>query len=386
MRVALSTYSTRPRGGVVHTLALAEALARRGHDVTVWTLARGGDAGFFRPVDPAVRVVAVPFPTLDGEDVGARVVRSIDVLRRSFAERARGDDVVHAQDCISANALTRAGASVVRTIHHLDAFTTPELVACHDAAVVEPVARVCVSAAVAAEVEAGYGLRPTVIPGGVDAARFAAAAGQDPGAAAARDAWTQRLGRYVLALGGVEPRKGTLDLVEACALLRDGGGPPPTLVVAGGETLFDYRPYRAAVAARAAELGVVPVDVGTVPDERLPALVAAAGALAFPSTKEGFGMAPLEALAAGVPVVARGLPVLREVLGDAVLYGDDPPALAAALRTALDGGAPDPARGRALADRHGWEGVAAAHERLYEAVRGGARGAVVVLPGGVPAR
>ncbi len=50
MRIALSTYSTKPRGGVVHTLALGEALARAGHDVTLWALARGGDTGFFRPV------------------------------------------------------------------------------------------------------------------------------------------------------------------------------------------------------------------------------------------------------------------------------------------------------------------------------------------------
>ena len=43
LRIALLTYSTRPRGGVVHTLALAEALAAAGQDVTVWTLGRGGD-------------------------------------------------------------------------------------------------------------------------------------------------------------------------------------------------------------------------------------------------------------------------------------------------------------------------------------------------------
>ena len=50
MKVALLTYSSKPRGGVVHTLALAEALAALGQDVTVLTLGRGGDEGFFRPV------------------------------------------------------------------------------------------------------------------------------------------------------------------------------------------------------------------------------------------------------------------------------------------------------------------------------------------------
>ena len=85
MKIALLSYSTKPRGGVVHTLALAEALAAAGEDVTVWTLGRGGDSGFFRPVAPSVRLRIVPFP--DGpahETVGERVLRSIRTLRDAF--------------------------------------------------------------------------------------------------------------------------------------------------------------------------------------------------------------------------------------------------------------------------------------------------------------
>ena len=82
VRVALLTYSTRPRGGVVHTLALAEALARHSADVTVHALGRDGDHGFFRPVDPAVTVCLAPLPDRPGETVGARVLRSIDALAR----------------------------------------------------------------------------------------------------------------------------------------------------------------------------------------------------------------------------------------------------------------------------------------------------------------
>lgn len=66
-------------------------------------------------------------------------------------------------------------------------------------------------------------------------------------------------------------------------------------------------------AERAGALGVAPVVLGPVPHADLPALVAAADVLAFPSTKEGFGLAAMEPLAAGVPVVTRELPVLREV-------------------------------------------------------------------------
>lgn len=359
MKIALLTYSTKPRGGVVHTLALAEALARAGEDVTVWSLGRGGDAAFFRPVDPAVAVRLVPFPDVPGEAVGDRILRSIAVLGDEFARAAERYEVVHAQDCISANAVP----DCVRTVHHLDTFTTPALVACHDRAVARPRALVCVSAAVAAEVERGWGRTPVVIPNGVDAARFAAAAG--PGGAAGRARWRARLGRYVLAVGGIEPRKGTLDLVEAMALLhRDR--PDLALVIAGGETLFDHRDYRARVEERAAALGVAPVVLGPVPHADLPALVAAAEVLAFPSTKEGFGLAAMEALAAGVPLVTRDLPVLREVFDGAAAFAADPPGLAAQLLAAA--GAADPVRraaGRTLAARHTWDAAAAAHLRFY---------------------
>ncbi|MCW2947900.1 MAG: glycosyl transferase family 1, partial [Actinoallomurus sp.] len=309
LSIALLSYSTKPRGGVVHTLALAEALAAIGQRVTVWTLGRGGDAGFFRPVDPAVRQVIVPFPAME-ETVGARVLRSIDTLRAAFDPA--GYDVVHAQDCISANAAGRC----VRTVHHIDQFSTPELAACHDRALVEPFAHVCVSEAVAQELSAGWSIRAEVIPNGVAYERFATAAGDSQSAARARRRWKDRLGRYVLAVGGIEPRKGSLDLLESYAALH-AEQPGLHLVIAGGETLFDYRDYRSEWERRSVELGVRPVVLGPVDHAGLPSLVAAADAFAFPSIKEGFGLAAMEALAAEVPLVVRDLPVLREVFGPA---------------------------------------------------------------------
>ncbi|WP_127783677.1 MSMEG_0565 family glycosyltransferase [Rhodococcus sp. X156] len=353
MRIALITYSTKPRGGVVHTLALAEALARAGAEVWVWTLGRGGDDAFFRPVDPAVHVRVVPFAPIDGEDVGDRILRSITVLGEAFTPADY--DVVHAQDCISANAVGRC----VRTIHHLDEFATPELAACHERAVVEPFARVCVSAAVAREVQDGWDLTPTVIPNGVDAQRFSAGAADVAG----RRRWAEELGEYVLAVGGIEPRKGSIDLVEAYALLARER-PGLNLVFAGGETLFDYRWYREAFDKRCAELGVQPRVLGTVAEEELPSLVAQASVFAFLSTKEGFGMAAMEALAAGVPVVARDLPVLREVFGTTVAFASTHAEMAAAL--AWPGG--DRAAGRELALRHSWDDAARAHLDFYAAL------------------
>ncbi|MEV6410174.1 MSMEG_0565 family glycosyltransferase [Kribbella sp. NPDC051718] len=350
MRIALLSYSTKPRGGVVHTLSLAEALAAKGADVTVWSLGRGGDTTFYRAVDPRVRLSVVPFPDQPGEGVGDRILRSIAVLRNAFDPTAY--DIIHAQDCISANAVGRC----IRTVHHLDTFTTPELVACHERAIVTPYAHICVSTAVAAELATGWGLEATVIPNGVDAARFAAAAA-DPAALARQ---RERFGRYIVTVGGIEPRKGSFELLEAFALIND---PDLSLVIAGGETLFDYRDYRASWEKRAAELGVTPLVLGSVADPDLPSLVAAAEAFAFPSIKEGFGLAPLEALAAGVPLVVSDLPVFHEIFGTAAAYAATPAQLAAHLTAP-----PDPSRraaGQALATSYTWQAAATAHLEFY---------------------
>ncbi|MEO3810267.1 MSMEG_0565 family glycosyltransferase [Sphaerisporangium sp. B11E5] len=356
MRIALLTYSTKPRGGVVHTLSLAEALAAAGQDVTVWTLARGGDGGFFRAVDRSVGQVIVPFRDIPGESVGDRVLRSIAAMRAAFDPR--GYDVVHAQDCISANAVEEC----VRTVHHIDHFTTPELIACHERAIARPHTHICVSTAVARELAAGWGITATVIPNGVEAERFAEAARRaDP-------RWRARFGRYVLTVGGIEPRKGSMDLLEAYALLN-ATDPDLRLVVAGGETLFDYRDYRARWDHRAATLGLDPVVLGRVGHDDLPGLVASAAVFAFPSLKEGFGLAAMEALAAGVPLITRDLAVFREVFTPAALFATTPRDFADAMHHAMT--TPDPSRaaaGRDLAARHTWQAAAERHLRLYKSL------------------
>lgn len=358
LRIALLTYSTRARGGVVHTLALAEALAAAGHRVDVWSLGRGGDQAFFRPVADAVTVRLVPFPDQAGENVGARIMRSIAVLAGAFTPAEY--DIVHAQDCISANAVPLC----IRTVHHLDSFTTPELVACHERAITRPIAHVCVSQAVAGELRQGWGIDAVIIGNGVDAHRFADASTDRPGI----QRWRDELGSFIVAVGGIEPRKGTLDLVEAMATLQDRHR-DVRLVIAGGETLFDYRDYRETVFRRAAELQVDPSVLGPVPHDQLPSLVAAADVFAFPSVKEGFGLAPMEALAAGTPVVMRDLPVLREVFGSTVRYADSVAGFADELADALGAIADEriPA-GRALAAEHRWDDVAARHVTFYRAV------------------
>jgi alpha-1,3-rhamnosyl/mannosyltransferase len=108
-----------------------------------------------------------------------------------------------------------------------------------------------------------------------------------------------------------------------------------------------------------------------VPDGELRALYARASAFAFLSSYEGFGLTPLEALAAGVPPVVLDTPVAREVLGHAAVRVAHPEIeqVAAALVAALDDGPPRRAVLAAAAgvlSRYRWADAAAATLTILE--------------------
>jgi glycosyltransferase involved in cell wall biosynthesis len=160
--------------------------------------------------------------------------------------------------------------------------------------------------------------------------------------------------RFVLAVGTIEPRKDMPSLVAAFDALAEEDA-DLRLVLAGADG-WGAEALTAAIAAarhrdRVARLGRV--DEGTRLD-----LLAAATVYAYPSVYEGFGLPPVEAMAAGVPVVAGRAGALPEVCGDGadLVEPGDVDGLAAALRRALD----DPARaarvarGRAVAAAYDW--------------------------------
>ncbi|HET7129554.1 MAG TPA: glycosyltransferase family 1 protein [Gaiellaceae bacterium] len=123
-------------------------------------------------------------------------------------------------------------------------------------------------------------------------------------------------GGFVLFVGAIQERK---DPAAALAAARDVGVP---LVVVGPQK-------DAALARRLAGDGA---DVrGFVPQEELVRLYRSAEALVLPSRYEGFGIPVLEAMASGTPVVCSDDEALREVAGDAGIYGD----LASGIRRAL---------------------------------------------------
>ena len=86
------------------------------------------------------------------------------------------------------------------------------------------------------------------------------------------------------------------------------------LVIIGDELSGNPSVRRAVIATR-----VEPFVrfLGFVPSETLRVFYRAATIFAFPSLYEGFGLAPLEAMACGTPVVASNLPPLVEAVGDA---------------------------------------------------------------------
>lgn len=140
--------------------------------------------------------------------------------------------------------------------------------------------------------------------------------------------------RYVLALGTIEPRKDLPGLVHAFDVLAVTDA-EVRLVIAGPDgwgaeqlrTVVEASPHRERITR-----------LPWVEDPDRDALVHGATVFAYPSRYEGFGFPPLEAMSAGVPVVATTAGSLPEVLGDAaaLVPVGDVEALADALAALLD--------------------------------------------------
>jgi alpha-1,3-rhamnosyl/mannosyltransferase len=180
-------------------------------------------------------------------------------------------------------------------------------------------------------------------------------------------------GRYIVQLGGVSTRKNTAVLLEALARTADGALGRPALLVVGPD-----RWEADKVREHAARLGLHDRVrfAGFVPDDDVPALVSAALLLAHPSRDEGFGLTPIEAMAAGVPVIASTAGSVPEVVGDAAVLcdPDDPAAWAAAI----EGVASDRelradlvARGAARQAEFSWSRGAEQLVEIYRAVLSG---------------
>jgi glycosyltransferase involved in cell wall biosynthesis len=198
--------------------------------------------------------------------------------------------------------------------------------------------------------------RVAVVPGGVDA-RFT----PDADAARARAVLGLDGRPYVLTVASRTARK-NLDVLDLAARRLAARG--VDVVAAGGDRpqfRDDGRAARAGVRA-----------LGHVDDALLPGLYAGAAAFVLPSLYEGFGLTALEALAAGVPVVAADRGALPEVCGDAAQLVDptDAEALATALERALDDPRPWRAAGPPRAAALTWEATARGVDAVVAEVLG----------------
>jgi glycosyltransferase involved in cell wall biosynthesis len=192
-----------------------------------------------------------------------------------------------------------------------------------------------------------YGIAPadkvTVIHNGVDHALRIVS---DP---AILDKLGLRGRRIVVAPGNTQSHKNIPVLFQAFESPLLAG---VDLVLVGPATADDFR-------QKGFEPPPAAIFAGRLPDAQMRAVIEHAGAFAFPSTTEGFGLPPLEAMLLGTPAVVAPRGALPELCGDAVLYADpnDPEAWAAALSDLLDNPAARlrlAGAGRAQAARHQW--------------------------------
>ena len=169
---------------------------------------------------------------------------------------------------------------------------------------------------------------------------------------------------FVLAVGTLEPRKNLARLLEAWAALRSQL-PDWMLVLAGPEGWGPKLPLSERV-----------IRTGFLAEETLPGLLAAAEVFCYPSLYEGFGLPPLEAMAAGTPALVGRYTAAEEVAGDAALLVDprDTDELAAGLhRLALDGELRSrlALAGKARAAAFTWEATARSTLKVYDEVTKG---------------
>ncbi len=329
-------------------------------DTTYALRGHSGTAVYLRALADALRVEGVE--VVEAADVrrpapaggGLRSARNLardewwtQVALPRRARTARADVLHHALPALA----VRAPCPQVVTVHDLAFERLPDHFApafrrwahlAHRRAARGAGAVVCVSQTTRRDALARWG---------VDPGRIVVAAhgpGQEPLRRGARAGQP----RHFLYLGDDEPRKNVALLLEAHARYRRGAGEGALGLVLAGR-------------ARAQQAGV-----RCEPEPDVAALLAGAAALVHPALYEGFGLTALEAMRAGVPVVAARAPGLTETCGEAALYVDpyDAEGLAAQLaRVAADGGlrAQLAARGRERAAEFSWRASARAHIEAY---------------------
>jgi glycosyltransferase involved in cell wall biosynthesis len=353
VRVAYDCHSllTSPTGIARYTRRLGDALEAGGVELARFAIGWSGSA----PDGVAHRRLPNPVVHRTWRALGVPSIRPLT-----------GDvDLVHGTEFVLPPLRGVPGVVTIHDVSYLreDAFPGAKRLRSMVPWTLRRAARVLVpSATVAGELKEAYGdaAGAVVVTHEGIGEEFFAATPLD----AARLAALGITGPFALVVGELQPRKNLPALLEAWSRARERL-PGWSLVVAGPAGWGPALPETD---------GAVPV--GWVPDELLPGLMAAAELFCFPSHYEGFGLPPLEAMAAGTAVLAGNYDSALEMLGDAAHLVDqrDVGALAEAIVTL----AQDPERraelsrrGRERARSFTWQSTAAATVRVYEEVLAG---------------
>jgi glycosyltransferase-like protein len=374
LRIALFVYSTQPRGGVVHTLELGEALCKLGHQVSIYALDKDGK-GFDREFSG--QIYLIPTQPVNGDIdtlIHQRIQEFMDYLSDQHLQ-THPYHCYHAQDCISANALAilRSQQKIpyfIRTVHHIEAFNSPYLQACQDRSVREPDLCLVVSAYWQQQLQEHYQITAHRVTNGVNLDRFSSAFN------GTEASLQQRLNLngdpIYLTVGGIEPRKNSIGLLQAFAQILKRL-PDSQLVIAGGATLFDYQTYRTDFFDLAHSLGIVIGESlilpGILSDHELATLYRLTDAFLFPSITEGWGLVVLEAIASGLPVVTANRPPFTEFLTSEQAFLVDPESAEeiadAAILAIQDIAQPLIDRSQSLCTQYSWENSAKMHIKYY---------------------
>jgi glycosyltransferase-like protein len=372
MKIGLLTHSVNPRGGVVHTLELANALHEAGYDVTVFAPAAPGQA-MFRAVAHRLVLVPVEAPARDLHGMVASRIAAFEQHLRLLPDRDRFD-LWHAHDGIGGNALANlvdAGLidGFIRTVHHLDHFDDRRVMQWQRRSVERAERVLCVSELWCCILREQHGIDAALVANGVDLQRYQPQA-QPTDAEVATRLGLRPGAPLWLAVGGVEERKNTLRTLQAFALHKQSE-PTAQLVIAGGASLLNHDAYQRSFHAALQSSGVADAVVltGTLADADMPALFRLADGLLMPSLREGFGLVVLEALASRTPVVVPRQPPFTEYLSDDnAKWCDalDPSSIAAAMQRTLRRplhAVPEVCR------RFSWAASARRHVEIYGALR-----------------
>jgi glycosyltransferase-like protein len=342
--------------------------------VTLYALSKAGD-DFFRPLRCETRLLpaACASPNAEPDEL---IRQRIEEFQRGLDAIGAEHDLWHAEDCLSASALLSAAISrrpVVRTVHHVEHFESPYLAHCQARSILKADRVLSVSEFTARAVSRAFARDSEVIHNGVDHERFARQP-REGTVELARRFGVEPSDVVVLSVGGVEERKNSLRALDGIlmALARD---PRLCWLVVGGDSIWDHTEYRARFAARLAEQPEWVRNrircLGPVGENELTALYLRSDVVLAPSLHEGWGLAAIEAMAAGKAVVCSARAPFTEFADEETALLVEPESVAA-IGGALSRASRDPELRRRLgraarerAARFTWEACAREHERAY---------------------